>query len=190
MAISYTILGVLMDAPTHGYSIKKTLLEKYSSGLDLNDGQLYPSLARLEARGWIEKEVVEQRHSPNKHRYRLTPEGRDEFLRWLDSEQAERAPLDFYWRDEFLQKTGFFRRLEAGRVQSQVRGKLEEVSRCLHELEGAEAQLEERESDPYRRMVVDYGIRYQRMRREWLQELLLRTGERVDEPSSLAGRAR
>ena len=40
MSISYTILGVLMDAPTHGYSIKKTLLESFSQALAVNDGQL------------------------------------------------------------------------------------------------------------------------------------------------------
>ncbi len=191
MSISYTILGVLMDAPAHGYSIKKTLLESFSPQLDLNDGQLYPALARLEQRGWIEKEVVEQRSSPNKHRYRLTPPGRREFLRWLESAETQDAPapLDFFWRNDFLQKTGFFRHLEPGSVGSQVREKLGEVSRCLADLERSLEALPGG-ADPYRRMVVDYGIRYQRMRREWLKELLVCSGETAGgRPRALAGQA-
>jgi DNA-binding PadR family transcriptional regulator len=189
MSISHTILGVLMDAPTHGYSIKKTLLETLSSELAVNDGQLYPALARLEGRGWIQKEVVEQRRSPNKHRYRLTTEGRSEFLRWLESPDAQgtQAPLDFFWRNDFLQKTSFLGHLEPGAVRTLVRGKLEEVSRCLRELERSLEKLGAHDADPYRRMVVDYGIRYQRMRREWLKELLVRSGERAGErPAALA----
>ncbi len=189
MSISYTILGVLMDAPTHGYSIKKTLLESFSQELDVNDGQLYPALARLEQRGWIEKEVVEQRRSPNKHRYRLTSEGRSEFLGWLESRDAL-APLDFFWRNEFLQKTAFFGHLDSDSVRGRVSVKLEEVSRCLGELERSLEDLEERDADPYRRMVVDYGIRYQRMRQEWLEELLVCSGEKARElPTALAGQA-
>ena len=47
MSVPYTILGVLMDAPAHGYSIRKQLEAVFSTDLGLNDGQLYPALAKL-----------------------------------------------------------------------------------------------------------------------------------------------
>ena len=115
MSVPYTILGVLMDAPAHGYSIRKQLEAVFSTDLGLNDGQLYPALAKLETLGWIAKEVVEQPRSPTKHLYRVTDEGRAAFARWLEGD----APADaaerrsFFWRDEFLQRASFFSRLPA-----------------------------------------------------------------------------
>ena len=90
MSVPYTILGVLMDAPAHGYSIRKQLEAVFSTDLGLNDGQLYPALAKLETLGWIAKEVVEQPRSPTKHLYRVTDEGRAAFARWLEGD----APAD------------------------------------------------------------------------------------------------
>ena len=107
MSMEYTILGVLMDQPTHGYSIKKHLLEAFSKHLGLNDGQLYPALARLERRGWIKKQIIEQRSSPTKHLYRVTKVGEVAFFDWLvaDDSEAEPALYDFFWRYGFLQKS-------------------------------------------------------------------------------------
>ena len=52
MALAHTILGVLLDAPAHGYAIKKQLTAAHPEGAALNDGQLYPTLARMEQSGW------------------------------------------------------------------------------------------------------------------------------------------
>ena len=80
MSLDYTILGVLMEQPTHGYSIKKHLLETFSKNLGINDGQLYPALTKLERRGWIHKEVIK---APRiRHQYRITPDGEKAFLHW------------------------------------------------------------------------------------------------------------
>ncbi len=45
MSVPYTILGVLMETPAHGYSIKKYMLKNFSKDFGINDGQLYPALA-------------------------------------------------------------------------------------------------------------------------------------------------
>ena len=188
MSVAYTILGVLLDAPTHGYSIKKYLGDHLSGSLDINDGQLYPTLTRLERLGWIKKQVVEQRRSPNKHHYRLTPAGRAAFFRWLEGGEPDDGPerMDYFWKYGFLQKCNFFRHLDPAAVQAQIREKLFEATRSEDKLRRVLEDLESRESDGYRRMIVDYGIRYQRMRREWLQELLVRAAERAgrDGPSA------
>lgn len=183
MSVEYTVLGVLVDQPTHGYSIKKQLLETFSKNLGLNDGQLYPALARLEQRGWIKKRIVEQRRSPTKHLYHVTPEGETAFRRWLESDEAEPAAYDFFWRYGFLQKCSFFRHLEPDQVMSQIQRSLEEVDARLAELVPFLERMVEKRSDPYRQMIVEYGIRYQRMRREWLQDLLARSGDPVSRPS-------
>lgn len=193
MSVSYTILGVLMDAPAHGYSIRKHLEETFSKDLGLNDGQLYPALAKLESQGLIEKEVVEQRSSPTKHLYRVTDAGREAFQLWLEgAEPVEaRERVGFFWRDGFLQRCSYFARLDDARVADQVRGRLAETARCAQRLESALADLELREVDPYRRMILEYGARLQRMREQWLEELLARATEPSTETTAVrAARAR
>jgi DNA-binding PadR family transcriptional regulator len=174
MSVPYTILGVLMNAPAHGYSIRKHLEEAFSKSLPLNDGQLYPALAKLEGLGWIEKEVVEQRRSPTKHLYRVTHEGREAFLRWLagEGEEEPRDRLGFFWRDGFLQRCSFFDQL-APEVAAE---RIEEVS----------ADLARRDAEPYRRMIVEYGVRLQRMREQWLHELLAMATEPAREETRRA----
>jgi DNA-binding PadR family transcriptional regulator len=186
MSVSHTILGVLMDAPAHGYSIRKHLEETFSKDLGLNDGQLYPALAKLEARGWIEKEVVEQRSSPTKHLYRVTEAGRTAFRSWLEGVEPDDAQrLGFFWRDGFLQRCSFFADLPAEVAAEQVRERLGETARRAERLESALADLEQREADPYRRMILEYGVRLQRMREQWLEELLARATERARETRRL-----
>jgi DNA-binding PadR family transcriptional regulator len=179
MSVSYTILGVLMDAPAHGYSIRKHLEETFSKDLGLNDGQLYPALAKLEGQGFIAKEVVEQRSSPTKHLYRVTEAGREAFLRWLEGAEPDdaRERLSFFWRDGFLQRCTFFERLDGEVAAAQVRARLAETARRAQRLESALTELEQREVDPYRRMILEYGVRLQRMREQWLEELLARATE-------------
>jgi DNA-binding PadR family transcriptional regulator len=181
MSVPYTILGVLMNEPAHGYSIRKHLEEEFSKSLPLNDGQLYPALAKLEGLGWIEKEVVEQRRSPTKHLYRVTEAGRDAFLRWLAGEGAEEPPdrLAFFWRDGFLQRCSFFGQLDAGEAAELIRVRLGEAAHCAERLEEVSADLARRDAEPYRRMIVEYGVRLQRMREQWLQELLAMATEPV-----------
>ncbi len=179
MSVAYTILGVLMDAPAHGYSIRKQLEETFSKDLGLNDGQLYPALAKLESLGWIEKEVVEQQRSPTKHLYRVTAKGRAAFARWLEGAEpvSSRERQSFFWRDEFLQRASFFARLGAAAAEAQIRARLVQTEARAARLEARLAESPG-EVDPYRRMIVEYGVRLQRMRQGWLEELLARATER------------
>ena len=193
MSVAYTILGVLMDAPAHGYSIRKQLEETFSKDLGLNDGQLYPALAKLEGLGWIEKEVVAQQRSPTKHLYRVIAAGRSAFTRWLEgaepSDRRERP--SFFWRDEFLQRASFFARVGPGTAADQIRARLAQTEARAARLEARLVQAGTGGPDPYRRMILEYGVRLQRMRREWLEELLARATEQSDELGGLrAARAR
>jgi DNA-binding PadR family transcriptional regulator len=179
MSVAYTILGVLMDAPAHGYSIRKQLEETFSKDYGLNDGQLYPALAKLEGLGWIEKEVVEQQRSPTKHLYRVTPDGRAAFERWLEGDEAPsaRERQSFFWRDEFLQRASFFAHLPPQEAADQIRARLAQTEARATRLEARISERPSGASDPYRRMILEYGVRLQRLRQGWLEELLARATE-------------
>lgn len=187
MSIDYAILGVLVEAPTHGYSIKKYLAENVSRDFGINDGQLYPALARLEERGWIRKRVIPQRRSPTKHQYSATPKGERAFFAWLQDSETEASGragprYDFYWKHDFLQRLAFFRYLDPECARAQVEKQIEESSERVADLEGVCAELDERDVDPYRRMIADYGVRYQRMRCDWLRALLATTEQAAGGP--------
>ena len=192
MSIEYTILGFVMEEPAHGYSINKYLRENFSKDFGINDGQLYPALQRLEARGWIRKRVVPQRRNPAKHLYRATADGQRAFFEWLEEPDVERDPVryDFFWKQDFLQRCTFFRYLEPDAVQARVERKIAELDRRIADLERVSERLEERQADPYRRMIVEYGIRYQEMQRDWLAQLASTAVQAAEKPPPLVARAR
>ena len=70
------ILSLLDGPPRHGYDIGK-LIELRSGGrLTFALPTLYPTLLRLENRGWIKGRWVEKAGERRRCFYRLTPEGR------------------------------------------------------------------------------------------------------------------
>ena len=70
------ILSLLETRARHGYEIGK-LIEVHSGGkLKFALPSLYPTLLRLESRGWIKGRWVEKPGERTRCFYRLTPEGR------------------------------------------------------------------------------------------------------------------
>ncbi|MFD2332231.1 helix-turn-helix transcriptional regulator [Cohnella sp. GCM10020058] len=79
------ILGLLHRAPLSGYEIKQKLEMPLSFFFDASFGTIYPTLAKMEALGYIVKESVVQEGRPNKNVYSLTSEGRAQFEHYLHS---------------------------------------------------------------------------------------------------------
>jgi PadR family transcriptional regulator PadR len=75
-SIEMLILSLVEARPRHGYEIGK-LIERRSGGrLTFALPTLYPTLLRLENRGWIKGRWVERAGERERCFYRLTPEGR------------------------------------------------------------------------------------------------------------------
>jgi PadR family transcriptional regulator PadR len=71
--------------PLHGYALSSRLEQASSGAIQLNMGTLYPSLMRLEQRGFIRGEWRMTESSRRARYYALTPAGR----RQLTVKQAE-----------------------------------------------------------------------------------------------------
>lgn len=69
------ILAVLADGPHHGYAIIKAVEERSSSGVLLDPANLYRSLRRMQADGWID-ETRRLGDDDRRRTYRVTPQGR------------------------------------------------------------------------------------------------------------------
>jgi PadR family transcriptional regulator, regulatory protein PadR len=82
------VLRTLLLGPLHGYGIAKALHASSHQALDVEFGSLYPSLKRLELKGWIASAWETSEHKRRAKFYRLTPAGRKQ-LRQQHSKWAE-----------------------------------------------------------------------------------------------------
>ena len=79
------LLALLAKEPSHGYELK-TAIESLFGELwpEVNVGQVYSTLGRLERLGLIRSATVSQGGRPDKKVYELTAAGNDELRRWID----------------------------------------------------------------------------------------------------------
>lgn len=70
------VLSLLETQPRHGYEIGKLIESRSGGRLTFALPSLYPTLLRLENRGWIKGRWVEKAGQRERCFYRLTPEGR------------------------------------------------------------------------------------------------------------------
>jgi PadR family transcriptional regulator, regulatory protein PadR len=78
------VLRVLSRGELHGWGITQRLEQLSSSALQVDEGSLYPSLYRMEAKGWIEAEWRTTENNRRAKYYSLTRAGRKQ----LEIEQA------------------------------------------------------------------------------------------------------
>jgi transcriptional regulator len=70
------ILSLLEHRQRHGYEIGQLIEERSRGAIRFHIASLYPTLYRLEARGFIEGRWVEKAGQRRRRYYRLTREGR------------------------------------------------------------------------------------------------------------------
>jgi transcriptional regulator len=72
------ILRTLAAAPRHGYGIARWIEDTTDDALAVQEGALYPALARLERQGWVRAEWQRSELNKDIKVYALTPAGRAE----------------------------------------------------------------------------------------------------------------
>lgn len=72
------ILKTLSGGPRHGYAVARWIEEATDEAVQVEEGSLYPSLYRMERRGWIEANWGTSELNRKAKFYRLTPRGRRE----------------------------------------------------------------------------------------------------------------
>lgn len=69
------VLKILASAPLHGYAIAVQLERRSNDVLRVQEGSLYPSLYRMERRGWLRSEWSRTDTGRRARFYELTDEG-------------------------------------------------------------------------------------------------------------------
>jgi DNA-binding PadR family transcriptional regulator len=149
--LELAVLGLLHDAPMHGYELRKRLTGLLGAFRAFSFGSLYPTLRRLQRAGFIveEDEAIDEQHATRgktwsrrgRRVYKLTADGKERFATLL----ADAGPQT--WEDDgFGVHLAFF-----SRTPAEVRMRI---------LEGRRRRVEER--------------------REGLRAALARTGDQID----------
>jgi transcriptional regulator len=70
------LLSLIEHRPRHGYEIGQLIEERSRGAISFHIASLYPTLYRLESKGFIEGRWVEKPGQRRRRYYRLTREGR------------------------------------------------------------------------------------------------------------------
>jgi DNA-binding PadR family transcriptional regulator len=91
MSLKFGILGLLAGQPLHGYDVKARFEDLLGGSWEVNIGQIYTTLQRLERDGLVE--AAEPRGDRGKLPYRLTETGRKALDTWLAEPESEPQQL-------------------------------------------------------------------------------------------------
>src|SRR3984893_17590142 len=81
LSLKYGVLGLLKEQPLHGYEVKNRFEAMLGGTWDVNIGQIYTTLQRLERDGLVRP--VRHRGDRGKLLYELSPEGDKALHEWL-----------------------------------------------------------------------------------------------------------
>lgn len=148
----------------HGYELRKQLGQRLGFFWSVSFGSIYPTLKKLERRGFVEKFLVADQMSRRRQVYRITEPGEREFIE-LISEGASSA----WEEDKFPLRLAFFRYLKPEtrirlleRRKQVMQDKLAEGQRCMRNAR----------SDEYILKLMRHGMDIAEHDVRWLDELI------------------
>ena len=112
MSVRNGLLAVLASGGRHGYELKKELEERTGALWELNVGQVYTTLARLERDGLVVEQGpagADSGAAQDQRRYTLTEQGRAEVAEWFAQPRQRSVPE----RDELVIKLTLAASLES-----------------------------------------------------------------------------
>ncbi|MEV4640239.1 PadR family transcriptional regulator [Actinoplanes sp. NPDC049548] len=184
--LELAILGLLQEAPMHGYELRKELATKLGTiRAAISYGTLYPTLKRLHAAGWISEQATETDIVPpmtskrGRIVYKITAEGKERFADLLAQAGPETYDdAGFGVHFTFFSRTDRATRLRIlegrrRRIEERREGLRDMLSRAGDRLDAYTLELQRHGLDACEREV------------RWLEELI--TNERSGRtPSSAA----
>jgi DNA-binding PadR family transcriptional regulator len=185
--LELAILGLLQEAPMHGYELRKELATKLGTiRAAISYGTLYPTLKRLHLAGWISETVPDPDTVPpltsrrGRVVYKITAEGKERFAELL----AHAGP-ETYDDAGFGVHFAFFSRTDRAtrlRILEGRRRRIEERREGLREVLGRASDR----IDAYTLELQRHGLDACEREVRWLEELI--TNERSGRtPGDLTG---
>ena len=176
MSLKYMILGLVREFPVYGYDVLKVISRDFAEqGPEINKGQFYTLVQKMEDDGLIIRETVPQEKSPSRKMISITPKGESEFESWLrsDTDENENIRYDFFGKYNFLYKVMHFKELSEEETRQKLDRQIKLMNEKLDNFIRARENMQKREIDPLRIHILTYGIEVQKVKIEWLHKLRL-----------------
>ena len=168
-ALEVAVLGLLHDAPMHGYELRKQVNVLLGWGRLLSYGTLYPALKALGKDGYIVAAAADDPTGRGKRArivYRLTAEGKEHFAQALE----ESGPST--WDDEtFGVRFAFFARTKSPTRVRILEGRRSRLEERLENVRTATQRGRER-ADSYTLELQRHGLESVEREVRWLTELI------------------
>jgi DNA-binding PadR family transcriptional regulator len=171
--LEFAVLGLLAESPLHGYELRKRLNAMLGTFRAFSYGSLYPTLRRMQSRGW----VTADSGSGGRSRvvYSLTAEGKERFVELL----GEAGPSA--WEDEtFNVHFSFFAQTDPEARLRILEGRRTRLEEKRERFRGAAARARER-VDRYTLELQRHGLESVEREVRWLTELI--ETERAEKPA-------
>jgi DNA-binding PadR family transcriptional regulator len=162
----FALLGFLMAGPSHGYDLHQKFITELGYVWHLSQSQAYAILKRLENRGDISVQVVEQDKLPDRQMLRISPEGRRLFMDWLENGCGSNARAI---RLEFLTRLYFSNLYTPENTTKIYAAQSAEIKNNIERLENMLAGLPHEQT--YNRLSLDLRLRQMKLIQEWMAEI-------------------
>ncbi|WP_097232296.1 PadR family transcriptional regulator [Streptomyces zhaozhouensis] len=173
--LEFAVLGLLREAPMHGYELRKRLNTSLGVFRAFSYGSLYPCLKALVQQGWLAEESGrapdDPRATPLTNRrakivYRLTAEGKERFEELL----AQTGPDA--WEDEhFGVRFAFFGQTSRDVRMRVLEGRRSRLEERLAKMRASMARTREK-LDAYTLELQRHGMESVEREVRWLNELI------------------
>ncbi len=193
MSLPHILLGLLRD-PASGYDLKAEFERGARHFWSAELSQIYPTLKRMEARGWLTSDTQPSDRGPDRRVYTRTRAGRDELFRWLRG-----GPAVGTERFAYLGQLAFMAQLEDPRESLDfMRVLMARLAAWRAELVAIETEVfatmpgfpDELPDDVFHHhAVLRMGLHTLAAKLEWCDETIARLEERLHDRRSADGGA-
>jgi DNA-binding PadR family transcriptional regulator len=158
----HALLSLLAQRPRHGYELKSSFEEALGGTWQVNIGQIYTTLGRLERDGLVQSQEVAQPDRPDKRVYSITPAGQARLQAWFVAPAENPHRL----RDRFFVKLVFYQLAGYDDVAALIQEQRRVYLRRIRDLSDIAQALENK---PYVALLIEGAILHLEADLAWLE---------------------
>ena len=162
----FALLGFLIAGPSHGYDLHQRFMVELGHVWHVSQSQAYTILKRLESRGDISAQVVEQEKLPARQMLHITEMGRRRFFDWLEVGIGRTARSI---RLEFLTRLYFTQLHRPENIAQIHKAQLDEIETTIGRLESLIEHLPPEQV--FNHLSLDLRLRQMRLIQNWMAEI-------------------
>ncbi|TVZ97872.1 DNA-binding PadR family transcriptional regulator [Streptomyces sp. BK340] len=163
MSLKHALLGLLSERPASGYDLLKRFETSLANVWPATQSQIYTELTKLAGSGLI---TVAAEGPRGRKEYTLTDEGLAELRHWLTETRPQRNT-----RSDLLLRVFFLGVLSPEQARTYLTELVEMSAREHEQLKQLDEAIDWDDDNlsVYGRIALEYGLRFNAMRREWAE---------------------